>query len=497
MIDKVLIANRGEIALRIIRACQELGIETAAIYSEVDRGALHTRMADEAYLIGPSPAAQSYLNIDKIIQISKESGVQAVHPGYGFLAENWKFAKRIQEEDLIFIGPNPDSMRLMGNKIEARKAAEKSGVTTIPGKNETINNFEMAEKIAAQIGFPLLIKAAAGGGGKGMRIVKDPQNFEGSFNRAVSEVGKSFGDPSVYIEKFIPKARHIEFQILADKKGNTIHLGERECSIQRRHQKLLEEAPSTKLNPAKRREMGKAALKVAQACKYLNAGTVEFLWDEEEEDYYFLEMNTRLQVEHPITEETCNVDIVKEQLKIASGQPLSTSQDQVKPEGSAIEARIYAEDPQGGFLPSTGIIGRLQLPSGPGVRCDFGIYCGEEITRFYDPLLGKLIVWDIDRDSCIQRMKRALSELEVAGVKTTANFHRQVIENQDFIDGNYFTDFIEHLELGEVLSEDELDVLTIGAAIKADQDRSPEKKSSGEDEDYREWKAKRFDHQSL
>lgn len=495
MIDKVLIVNRGEIALRIIRACKELGTKTVAIYSQADKGALHARMADEAYLVGPPPAKDSYLNVDKIIGIAKKSGARGIHPGYGFLAENPEFAERVQEEGLIFIGPRPNSMRLMGNKVQARDAVEKSGVPTIPGENEVIKDVNRAQAIAEEIGFPLLIKAAAGGGGKGMRIVENGNKFKNSFERAVSEVEKSFGDPSVYIEKYLPKVRHIEFQILADEKGNAIHLGERECSIQRRHQKLVEEAPSLKLDSAKRGKMGQAALKVARACEYTSAGTVEFLWDEKKETYYFLEMNTRLQVEHPVTEETCGLDIVKEQLKIASGQPLSISQDQVKMRGSAIEARIYAEDPEQGFLPSTGVITDLTLPSGPGIRMDCAIYPGERITRYYDPLLGKLIAWDKDRKSCIKRMRRALSELEIVGVKTTVNFHRRVMENQDFIEGNYFTDFIEHLELPKVLSPEEMNILAIGAAIKADQDTRPKRIRTGGDDDYSGWKAKRFEHQ--
>lgn len=469
MLKKVLIANRGEIALRIIRACKELNIKTVAVYSEADKMALHTRMADEAYLLGESPATESYLRGDKIIEIAKRSGCEAIHPGYGFLAENADFAEVVENSGLIFIGPRASSIRLMGDKIQARKTAQQNDVPIIPGMARRLKDLEDARAFAKEIGYPVMIKAAAGGGGKGMRIIFNEKELRSSFERAISEVAKSFGDPSVYMEKFLPQAKHIEFQILADEQGNCVHLGERECSIQRRHQKLVEESPAAKLTPKLREEMGQAALKMAKACDYRSAGTVEFLYDAQNDKYYFLEMNTRLQVEHPVTEMVTGIDIVKEQLRIASGEPLSFTQDEVTLRGAAIECRIYAEDPEHGFHPSTGKIEELNLPTGPGVRVDSGIYRGERITPYYDPLLAKLIVWDKDRAGAIARMKRALEEFRIVGVKTTIGFHQQVMEHADFISGEYFTDFIERLKL-EALSEEDLELLAIATVLKLEQE---------------------------
>jgi len=466
-----LIANRGEIALRVIRACRELGIKTVAVYSEADRGAFHTRFADEAYPIGPPPPQESYLRGDKIIALAKETGCEAIHPGYGFLAENAAFAKEVEESGLIFIGPPPEALRLMGDKVAARRLAQKQGVPTIPG-SEAITSEEELVRSAEQIGYPLLIKAALGGGGKGMRIIHEEDELIDSFHRARSEAETAFADPTIYLERYIPRARHIEFQILADHQGNYVHLGERECSIQRRYQKLVEESPSPALTPELREEMGQAALKIAQACGYRSAGTVEFLYDQEGGQYYFLEMNTRLQVEHPVTEEVVGVDIVQFQLKIASGEPLPPSLQELRPRGHAIECRIYAEDPQNDFYPSTGTIEELVLPSGPGVRVDHGIYRGERVTPYYDPLLAKLICWGEDRGKAIARMEQALREFEILGVRTTIGFHLKVMGDERFRRGEYDTGFIKELDLAPRLSEEELLALAAAAAMKYHRERS-------------------------
>ena len=466
---KVLVANRGEIALRIIRACRELGIRTVAVYSEADRGALHTRFADEAHLLGPPPPQESYLCGDKIIAIAKRTGCEAIHPGYGFLAENAAFAQAVEESGLIFLGPTPEALRLMGDKVAARRLAREQGVPTIPGSEAIASEEELIES-AERIGYPLLIKAALGGGGKGMRIVHEEGELIDSFQRARSEAEAAFADPTIYLEKFIPGARHIEFQVLSDGRGNHVHLGERECSIQRRYQKLIEEAPSPALTPALREEMGRAALKIARACGYRSAGTVEFLYADGE--FYFLEMNTRLQVEHPVTEEAVGVDIVKLQLKIASGEPLPPSLQELRPRGHAIECRIYAEDPQNDFSPSTGTIDDLVLPSGPGVRVDHGIYRGERITPYYDPLLAKLICWGEDRAEAIARMEQALKEFQILGVRTTIGFHRRVMEDERFRRGEYDTGFLKELDLTPRLSEEDLLALAAAAALRYHRERS-------------------------
>lgn len=442
MFKKILIANRGEIALRVIRACRELGITAATVYSEADRKSLHVLRADEAYLVGPPPATESYLNIPKIIEIAKKYNCQAIHPGYGFLAENPEFVKKCEEAGIVFIGPNPDAMQKMGDKVYARNTAKRLGIPTIPGAFEGFKDYEPFHYKAERIGYPLLIKAAMGGGGKGMRIVREEKELESSFNLCREEAIGAFGDPTLYIEKYIEKPRHIEFQILADNYGNAIHLFERECSIQRRYQKLLEETPSIALNEELRKRMGENAINIVKAVGYNNAGTVEFLLDQDK-NYYFLEMNTRLQVEHPVTELTTGIDLVKEQIYIASKEKLRFKQEDIKKSGHAIEVRIYAEDPENDFLPSCGRIEFLSEPSGPGIRVDSGIYQGYEIPVYYDPLIAKLIVYAPTREEAILRLRRALSEYEIGGVKTTIQFFLSAIEDKGFKKGDYHTGFIE------------------------------------------------------
>ncbi|MBI5965514.1 MAG: acetyl-CoA carboxylase biotin carboxylase subunit [Chloroflexi bacterium] len=443
MFNKVLVANRGEIAVRIIRACRELGIETVAVFSEADRNALHVRYADEAYLIGPAPSRESYLRADKIFDVAKKSGANAIHPGYGFLAEREDFAAKCAELDITFIGPKPSSIAAMGDKAEARATVIKAGIPVVPG-TEDVGNMTNDDllNIAPKIGFPLLIKATAGGGGKGMREVKSLEEMPTLLASARREAESAFGDGNVYLEKLIEGARHIEFQIMADSFGNVIHLGERECSIQRRHQKLLEESPSSFLDDEMREKMGSIAVKSAQAVDYVNAGTIEFLVDKDR-NFYFLEMNTRLQVEHPITEMVTGVDIVAEQLRIARGRQLSYTQEQIKFNGHAIECRINAEDPFNGFMPSTGRITHSLLPTGPGVRVDTGVYPGFEITPFYDPMIAKLIVWGETRGQAILRMRRALEEYRIVGVRTNIPFHQTLMDSHRFMGGQFDTRFVE------------------------------------------------------
>jgi len=443
MFNKVLVANRGEIAVRIIRACRELGIETVAVFSEADRNALHVRYADEAYLIGPAPSRESYLRADKIFEVARKSGANAIHPGYGFLAEREDFAAKCAELDITFIGPKPSSIAAMGDKGKARATVIKAGVPIVPG-TEDVGNMTNDDllRIAPTIGFPLLIKATAGGGGKGMREVKSLEEMPSLLASARREAESSFGDGNVYLEKLIEGARHIEFQIMADTFGNVIHLGERECSIQRRHQKLLEESPSSFLDDELREKMGTVAVKSAQAVDYVNAGTIEFLVDKDR-NFYFLEMNTRLQVEHPITEMVTGVDIVAEQLRIARGRQLSYTQDQIKQNGHAIECRINAEDPFNNFMPSTGRITHSLLPTGPGVRIDTGVYPGFEITPYYDPMIAKLIVWGETRGQAILRMRRALEEYRVVGVRTNIPFHQTLMDSHRFMGGQFDTRFVE------------------------------------------------------
>ena len=443
MFKKVLVANRGEIAVRIIRACRELGIETVAVYSDVDRHALHVRYADEAYLLGPAPSRESYLRADKIIDIARKCGADAVHPGYGFLAEREDFVSACLEAGIAFIGPKPSSIAAMGDKAEARATVIKAGVPIVPG-TEDVGNMTDDELLAKapQIGFPLLIKATAGGGGKGMREVNELEEMPTLLQSARREAESSFGDGNVYLEKLVEGARHIEIQILADTQGNVIHLGERECSLQRRHQKLLEEALSPALDNELREKMGSVAVKAAKAVDYVNAGTIEFLLDKDE-NFYFLEMNTRLQVEHPVTEMITGIDIVKEQIRVARGRTLSYKQDEVTFNGHAIECRINAEDPYNNFLPSTGRITHSLIPTGPGVRVDTGVYPGFEITPFYDPMIAKLIVWGETRAQAILRMRRALEEYRIVGVRTNIPFHQTLMDSHRFMGGQYDTRFVE------------------------------------------------------
>jgi acetyl-CoA carboxylase, biotin carboxylase subunit len=465
-ISSILIANRGEIAVRIIRACRELGIRPIAVYSDADRSSPHVLLSDEAYHIGPSPSSQSYLDQQKLIDIALKIGVDAIHPGYGFLSENAGFAGRVTEHGLIFIGPPAASIEKMGSKTTARKIMEKAGVPIVPGSVESLINAAEIKREAQAIGYPVLLKAAGGGGGKGMRVVEDEIELPGAFKAAQNEARSAFNDDRVYIEKFIRSPKHIEIQILGDEYGNYVHLGERECSIQRRHQKIIEEAPSIAIDEKIRNKMGEAAIKAAKACDYVNAGTIEFLLDEEN-NFYFLEMNTRIQVEHPVTELITGVDIVKEQIRIASGRPLSFHQDDVRVNGHAIECRIYAEDPLNNFLPSIGKIKRLQSPSGPGIREDRGIQQGNEITVFYDPMVSKLLAWGRTREEALQRMDRALNEYLVQGIITNIPACIHIIRHPLFLNGTYTTGFMTQDFNPEDLRkpvEDELLAVAISAA---------------------------------
>lgn len=433
MLKKVLIANRGEIAVRIIRVCRELGISTVSIYSEADKEALHTQLADYSVCVGPNPSKDSYLNVANILSACILTGCDAIHPGFGFLSENPKFAKMCEECNIKFIGPNSDTISLMGDKSQVRKIMKKANVPVIPGYEGKIDSYEEAYKIAKDIGTPIMIKASSGGGGKGIRVVKDLDEFKHNYEAAKSEAMACFGDDRIYIEKYIENPRHIEFQIIADEYGNIIHLGERECSLQKNNQKVLEEAPSTFLNKELREKMGKVAIDAAKAVNYKNVGTIEFLVDKNQ-NFYFMEMNTRIQVEHPITEMITDVDIVKEQLKIASGIKLSLSQEDIKIQGHAIECRINAKD--------AGTISELNMPSGLGVRVDSAIYCGYTIPPFYDSMIAKLITYGKDREEAIIKMKRSLGEFAIGGVNTNIDFQYEILEHQDFIDGNYDTSFL-------------------------------------------------------
>ncbi|UCF31294.1 MAG: acetyl-CoA carboxylase biotin carboxylase subunit [bacterium] len=466
MFKKVLIANRGEIAVRLIRACRELDLPAVAIYSEADRNALHVKCADEAYCVGPPPSAESYLVMDRIIETARKSGADAIHPGYGFLAENPVFAKMCEDNGITFIGPSPSAIEMMGHKTVARETMEKAGVPVVPGTELLDDDAELTRQAIA-IGFPVMVKAAAGGGGKGMRIVSKKKDIEGAIRAARSEAKSSFGDDSVYVEKYVEEPRHIEFQVLADRHGNVVHLFERECSIQRRHQKVIEEAPSLALSEDLRSRMGKAAVEAARAAGYWSAGTVEFLVDKHR-NFYFLEMNTRLQVEHPVTELITGVDIAKEMFRIASGEKLSIEQEDVSMNGWALECRIYAEDPYNNFLPSPGVIQTLRVPSGPGVRDDSGVYAGYEVPMHYDPMISKLCTWGRSREEAVDRMKRALGEYVIKGIKTTIPFHLKVMNNQHFLDGDITTGFIGEkfvLEPGEK-SEQLRDVALVAAALQ-------------------------------
>ncbi len=441
MFQKILIANRGEIALRLIRACQERGIQTVAIYSDADRSALHVRYADEAYHIGPAPASESYLRGDKIIDVAKKAGADAIHPGYGFLAENAAFAQAVLDAGLTFIGPPPSAIAAMGDKVTARETVARAGVPLVPGTPAGLSDDELLAA-AQDIGFPVLVKASAGGGGKGMRMVHHPEDLKSALAAARREALKAFGDDTIYLEKVVEGARHVEIQILADMHGNVIHLGERECSIQRRHQKLVEESPSVAVDAALRERMGAVAVAAAKAVNYVSAGTVEFLLDKDK-NFYFLEMNTRLQVEHPVTEMVTGVDIVKEMISIADGRPLRLRQEDIHMKGWAIEARITAEDPNNNFMPSTGTIVALREPTGPGIRIESGIYVGMEVGLYYDPMIAKLIAYGDNRAEAILRLRRALSEYRIAGVKTSIPFHLGLVDTPRFQWGQFDTRFLD------------------------------------------------------
>ena len=465
---KVLIANRGEIAVRIIRACRELGISSVAVYSEADAESLHVRMADEAVCIGPAASAQSYLNIDAVVAGAIATKAEAVHPGYGFLAENAGFARAVAAAGLTFIGPPAEAMEVMGSKTSARRAAVDAGVPIVPGTVEALASFEEASKTADEFGYPVMLKAAAGGGGKGMRLVNDAEELRSAFETAQAEAAAAFGDSSLYLEKAVERPRHIEIQIFADNQGNVVHLGERECSIQRRHQKVIEECPSPLNDPDLRRRMGEAAVRCAQAVSYTGAGTVEFLLSDTTREFYFLEMNTRLQVEHPVTELVVGLDLVREQFLVAAGAPLSFTQEDVRWVGHALECRIYAEDPANNFFPSPGTVTHLQEPLGPGVRIDSGVRRLSEVSIHYDPMIAKLAVWGRTRDEAIDRLRRALDEYEVAGIITTLPFFREIVRDPEFISAKLDTGFIARFNERRGESEvevEEQDLAIIAAAL--------------------------------
>jgi acetyl-CoA carboxylase, biotin carboxylase subunit len=465
MFRKILIANRGEIAVRLIRACRDLGVSPVAVYSAADARALHVRLADEAYFIGEAPSSQSYLVIEKILDAARQAGADAIHPGYGFLAENARFARAVEEAGITFIGPSPESIELMGGKTAAREAALKAGAPIVPGIARTLEGEREAVEVASDIGFPVMLKAAAGGGGKGMRIVRSAAEMASAYATASSEALAAFGDASVYIEKFIERPRHIEIQVVADRFGNTIHLGERECSVQRRHQKVIEECPATFDDAELRARMGAAAVAIARAANYHSLGTVEFLVDAAR-NFYFLEMNTRLQVEHPVTEMVTGVDLVREQIRIAAGERLTIKQEDVRWDGVAVECRVYAEDPANNFMPSPGKITRLRTPSGPGVRDDGGVYEGWEVPIYYDPMISKLVAWGRTRDEAVARMKRALGEYHVGGIRTTIPFFLAVLDDNEFrrgeTDTGYIARFLERQRAAQPAASEESEAGELG-----------------------------------
>ncbi|MGB3181884.1 MAG: acetyl-CoA carboxylase biotin carboxylase subunit [Cyclobacteriaceae bacterium] len=479
-ISKLLIANRGEIALRVIRSAQEMGIATVAVYSEADRNALHVRAADEAVCIGPAASSESYLKGDVIIETARKLGADAIHPGYGFLSENADFSRAVTKAGLTFVGPSPEAIEVMGSKLAAKAAVSKYDIPLVPGTDKAIDDVAEAKRIAADTGYPILIKASAGGGGKGMRIVQAEEELEEQMQRAISEAVSAFGDGAVFIEKFITSPRHIEIQILGDTHGNIVHLFERECSIQRRHQKVIEEAPSAILTEEVRQAMGEAAVGVAKACDYYGAGTVEFIVDDEL-NFYFLEMNTRLQVEHPVTELITGVDLVKEQLQIAMGEPLSFVQDDLTINGHALESRVYAEDPTNNFLPDIGNLSTYIRPQGPGVRVDDGFEEGMDIPIYYDPMIAKLIVYGKDREEAIQRMIRAIDEYRITGIETTLSFCKFVMKHEAFVSGKFNTKFVEeHFKpeyLDEPLSDD---MVEVAAALVAKAFNEKQNKAAGQ-----------------
>jgi len=450
-IQKLLVANRGEIALRIMRSAREMGIKTVAVYSEADRNALHVRFADEAFLIGPPPSSESYLKMDTLITVAKQCGADAIHPGYGFLSENEDFAQLCEDNNIIFVGPSAKSIELMGSKLGAKAAVAKFNVPLVPGTAEPIKDIPAAKKLAKEIGYPVLIKASAGGGGKGMRVVEGEHEFEEQMERAVSEAISSFGDGAVFIEKYVTKPRHIEFQVFGDKHGNVVHLFERECSIQRRHQKVVEEAPSSILTPALRKAMGEAAVNAAKACNYYGAGTIEFILNEKL-DFYFLEMNTRLQVEHPVTEEITGLDLVQLQLKVAQGEKLPFTQEDITMKGHAVEIRVYAEDPANNFLPDIGTLETYVRPQGHGIRVDDGFEQGMSIPFYYDPMIAKLICYAETREAAIEKMIRAIKDYHITGLETTLGFCDFVMKHEAFRSGNFDTKFVETYFKPEVLA---------------------------------------------
>ena len=473
MFEKVLVANRGEIAVRVIRACRELGFTSVAVYSDADARAVHVREADEAVHVGASASSESYLRGERIIEAARRAGAQAIHPGYGFLSERAWFARAVRDAGLVFVGPPPEAIAAMGSKTAARQLAMSVGTPVVPGTTEAVPDAKAAARIARDFGYPILLKAASGGGGKGMRVVRAESELDSSLASAQREARNAFGDDAVYIEKYVDRPRHVEIQVLGDAHGTMIHLGERECSVQRRHQKMIEEAPSVAVNPDLRARMGAAAVAAAKAAGYVNAGTCEFLLDRNGA-FYFLEMNTRIQVEHPVTEFVTGIDLVQWQLRVAAGEKLPFTQDRIRPNGWSVECRITSEDPRNGFLPSTGTVGYLRIPSGPGIRWDGGIDAGSEVTLFYDPMIGKLIVHAATREAAIARMHRALLELVVTGVETSRDFHLRMMENEDFRSGTIDIQWLERSLPGIMEREAPLDTLervAIAAALVAERDR--------------------------
>lgn len=474
-IHKILIANRGEIAVRIIRSAKKLGISTVAIYSDADSGSPHVMLADEAVNVGPPPSAQSYLDMDKIIRICLDKNVDAIHPGYGFLSENAAFAKKVEENGLIFIGPSAHAIEVMGDKLSAKNTVAKYDVPMVPGVDHAVEKAEEAKKIAASIGYPVLIKASAGGGGKGMRIVEREDELEQQMARAMSEAASAFGNPAVFVEKFITSPRHVEIQVIGDQQGNVVYLFERECSIQRRHQKVIEEAPSAILTPEVRKAMGEAAIGVAKSCGYYGAGTVEFIVDNEL-NFFFLEMNTRLQVEHPVTEEITGIDLVEEQIRVAEGHNLSFSQEDLKINGHAFEVRVYAENPRENFLPDTGRLNAYKIPTGEGVRVDDGFEEGMEIPIYYDPMIAKLVTHGKDREEARQRMLKAIDDYKITGLNTTLDFCKFALEHEAFISGDFDTKFVEKYFSPEKLNvfseENEALAIALAAHLAGEEDRA-------------------------
>ena len=492
-INKILVANRGEIALRILRTAKEMGIKTVAVFSEADRNALHVRYADEAFLLGPPPSAESYLKEDKIIEACKILSVDAIHPGYGFLSENAQFAKKVKDNGIIFIGPSPEAIRTMGDKLAAKKAVSNYNIPMVPGTDHALADYQDALKVGAEIGYPILIKASAGGGGKGMRVVNQAEDLEEEMNRAISEATSAFGDGSIFIEKYIESNKHIEVQILGDLHGNIIHLNERECSIQRRHQKVIEEAPSMVISAKQREKLGEAAINVAKACNYTSAGTVEFIYDKG--NFYFLEMNTRLQVEHPVTEFITGIDLVREQINIAEGKKLAHKQEDIKINGHSFEVRVYAEDPENNFMPDVGKLQTYIRPQGPGVRVDDGFEQGMDIPIYYDPMIAKLTVHDQNREQARAKMLRAIEEYEITGIQTTLPFCQYVFGHEAFIDGSFDTKFVDKYFTPENLkraNDDDESIAGIIATVVADEISSQNTNKNQGENNHSAWRKRLF-----